>query len=319
MEIKPYQIGDEIAILELFKESFGKTLSMDFWTWRYRQNPFSDLTQAHLMWDEEKLVGHYAVCPVNMISGVNKIKTALSMTTMTHPEYTGKGIFKDLAESLYTELYNRHHFEMVWGFPNLNSHYGFMKNLKWNDIACIPTLKLKHKALTNFISKNYISFNSISDLQSKHIMSLSKSALQVQKTELYLNWRYTDNPVNRYHVIASEKYPNEFVVIKIFNSFENSDFQEIDIVEHGFENDNDVIQELIGAILSFSKHNNLNLISVNTWMSLHDSRHLLLEKNKFVLDSPITLLGNRILSNGNSKSWTNFQDWNITMGDSDVY
>jgi GNAT superfamily N-acetyltransferase len=319
MEIRVFEPGDEQAILELFLVSFGKPLSKEFWNWRYRENPFSETTRAHLMWDSNKLVGHYAVCPVNMIIENTEVRTALSMTTMTHPEYTGKGIFKDLAESLYEELYSQHHTQMVWGFPNLNSHYGFIKNLKWNDVATVPTLKLKKGNFTSFKPEGYVIHESFADNHSKHLSANTNAIVKVNKTTGYLNWRYMLNPVHRYYIISPEKYPEQFAVIKCFQSFENPEMQEVDILELGVENNPDVLKELIGSILLFTQRENLDLLSINTWLNLSDNRHVILEKNKFTLDSPTTILGNRLLNHQMSSSIQHFKNWGISMGDSDVY
>lgn len=319
MEIREFQPGDEQAILDLFFVSFGKPISKEFWNWRYRENPFSETTQAHLMWDNNKLVGHYAVCPVNMIIEEVVVQTALSMTTMTHPEYTGRGIFKDLAESLYNELHTNHQIQMVWGFPNLNSHYGFVKNLKWNDVATVPTLKLKNRNFSSFGTNDYVLHENFTDELVNHLSENTKAIVKLDKTMDYLNWRYKLNPINKYYIISPEKYPEQFAVIKFFQSFENPEMQEIDILELGVDNNSEILKELIGAILKFTQHQNLNILSINSWLNISDSRHMLLEKNKFILDSPITILGNRLLNRHMSSSVKHFNNWSISMGDSDVY
>ncbi len=118
MEIKRYKKGDEREILKLFSIAFGKDLSMDFWKWRYLQNPFLEDPVINLMWDGTKLIGHYAVSPVVLNVKGESIMTSLSLTTMTHPEYGGKGIFTKLAEDLYQNMYSIENIEAVWGFPN---------------------------------------------------------------------------------------------------------------------------------------------------------------------------------------------------------
>ena len=93
MEIRPFSPGDEVHILNLFEASFGKKMSPMFWDWRYRANPFISNIMIHMMWDDEVLAGHYAVSPVQMLVEGNSQMTALSMTTMTHPAYSGRSTF----------------------------------------------------------------------------------------------------------------------------------------------------------------------------------------------------------------------------------
>src|SRR5687767_1720003 len=116
MNCIPYKAGDETAILNLFEVCFKKPLAADYWRWRFEHNP-AGLKMIMLMWDHEKLVGHYALSPVNMIIESENHLTGLSMTTMTHPDYTGKGIFQQLALELYNEQHRHNNLTMVWGFP----------------------------------------------------------------------------------------------------------------------------------------------------------------------------------------------------------
>ncbi|RPA68081.1 GNAT family N-acetyltransferase [Cyclobacteriaceae bacterium YHN15] len=319
MEIRPYHNGDETAILELFNASFGRPLNKTFWDWRYKQNPFIEDTLAHLMWDGKNLVGHYAVCPIEMIIDNQPSLTALSMTTMTHPKYAGKGIFKILAESLYQEMEKNDGISMVWGFPNLNSHYGFIKNLSWNDISTIPTLKLDKGNFGLYPLTKFIQHRTFDLGKSEKIKSNVSGSVFVNKSEDYLIWRYLKNPTNTYQIISSENYPEQFVVIKIFNSFETPGYQEVDILEHGYDNDNEVFHLLIGSILAYCQHNDINLKCINTWLNIADKRHLMFERNRFSFDSPITILGQRKLNPLLSDMVFDYKNWSITMGDSDVY
>ena len=82
MEIRKYKLGDENAILDLFKLSFKKEMSLDYWNWRFRDNPIGT-QMIYLMWDNSKLVGHYAVSPNILSIGGDMCKSALSMTMVS--------------------------------------------------------------------------------------------------------------------------------------------------------------------------------------------------------------------------------------------
>ena len=127
MEIRGYQAGDEEKIYELFKMAFKKEIVPDFWKWRFLDNPFHKEPFIDLMWDGDTLAGHYAVSPIGMKVNGESVLTALSMTTMTNPNYGGQGIFPKLADSIYKKLTDVN-VQYVWGFPNMNSHYSFIKN-----------------------------------------------------------------------------------------------------------------------------------------------------------------------------------------------
>ena len=223
MEIKKFKAGDEKAILDLFKLAFNKEMSMEYWKWRFQDNPFSDELMIHLMWEGDLLVGHYAVSPVEMVVNGEVKKTALSMTTMTHPEYNGRGVFTQLSTSLYNELKDEHKYAMVWGFPNNNSHYAFIKNLKWKNLATIPMLSLKTANFKKIESElNFEQHFNFTESLSKKLSSVNK-AVRLNKTEKYLNWRYVDNPSSDYKIISING-ESGIVVYKLIPSFSNSDF-----------------------------------------------------------------------------------------------
>ena len=125
-ELKPY--FDLIA--ELFLESFGKSLSSELWNWAYEINPFGDPIVS-MAFDGDKLVGHYAVIPMDLHSKDKKIKGYLSMTTMVSIDFRRHQLFRVLAERVYSRIENRNEPAVVFGFPNNQSAPGFVKRLKW--------------------------------------------------------------------------------------------------------------------------------------------------------------------------------------------
>jgi predicted acetyltransferase len=51
--------------------------------------------------DNGQIVANYSALPTIVVFGKRKLKTALSLNTMTDPEYAGKGLFITLANMLY--------------------------------------------------------------------------------------------------------------------------------------------------------------------------------------------------------------------------
>ena len=89
--------------------------------------------QIALAFDDDELIAHYAVSPTILSFGEKEIKSAQSMTTMTHPHYEGKGLFTRLASLLFEKL-RRDGYESVYSFPNQSSHGIFIKKLNFQDI-----------------------------------------------------------------------------------------------------------------------------------------------------------------------------------------
>lgn len=311
MEIKSYKPGDEIKIIELFEQSFGKKMSLEYWKWRFLENPFTSNVFIDLMWDNDLLVGHYAVSPMEMILEDKKILTALSMTTMTHPQYAGKGIFSKLAENLYKRL-TEEGYVMVWGFPNNNSHYGFNKNLNWKDIALQGMMSIKSDVIKQKIVDSEFEIVNNFDSINTVVFQNKDKVFGINKTPKYMNWRYFSNTSADYNVIVS-KDKKAGIVYKKIKSFTNSSKFEIDIMEINFNNDINLLEDLILKVISAEN----DVLQFNVWDSLFSNNQIPLEKIGFRIGAPVTYLGARLFSE--NKLITDYRNWDISFGYSDVF
>ena len=100
IKLRFYRPGDEKDIVDLFAIVYGKNISLDWWKWRYFDNTV-DKPQVALAYCSGKLVAHYAVSPAVLCQNGISLKCAQSMTTMTHPDYEGKGLFVNLAKMVF--------------------------------------------------------------------------------------------------------------------------------------------------------------------------------------------------------------------------
>jgi len=131
--MRPYQEGDELAIVKLYRLIFGEELDIQDWKWHYIDNPVGLITIT-LAEDENGLVGQYALRPVRMKIGNTTRIAAFSMDTMVHPDYRGQGMFVKLAMHLYEEA-ARQSIPLIYGFGNENSHHGLVARLDWVDLC----------------------------------------------------------------------------------------------------------------------------------------------------------------------------------------
>ncbi|MFV8752244.1 GNAT family N-acetyltransferase [Nannocystaceae bacterium ST9] len=138
--IRDYAEGDERAIVGLFEQVFGRTMgaseSAEHWRWEFARNPSGPQT-IELVWDGDRLVGQYAVSPRRVWFCGAEQRAALSLDTMTHPDYGRQGIFSASAEACYARMVERG-FAFVYGFPNANSIHGFEKYLRWKTVMPTP-------------------------------------------------------------------------------------------------------------------------------------------------------------------------------------
>ncbi|NVB40989.1 GNAT family N-acetyltransferase [Pseudenhygromyxa sp. WMMC2535] len=141
--IRDYQAGDETEIVALFERVFKKPMAerdpAAHWRWEFAQNPVGPQV-IELVWaGGGRLVGQYAVSPRRLwVHGQPRL-AALSLDTMTDPDYGRQGIFSSSASACYAAMVERG-FDFVYGFPNANSVGGFARRLGWSVIMPAPVL-----------------------------------------------------------------------------------------------------------------------------------------------------------------------------------
>lgn len=298
-------------LASLFQRSFKKEIPEPFLEWRYLQNPCGDILACE-EYDESRLIANYSASPCVIARAGQTYKTALSMTTMTDPDYGGRGLFTKPAAQLYEEK-TRRDYAMIWGFPNSLSHRGFISRLQWVDIYEIPTMVLDcANAGLRYEESVKLEFDNSFDLDYPDLTAGSE-LVSVKKDRNYLKWRYDANPMNEYQVlvIKRENQASSYCVIKNYmnDNLDLIDFQAKD----GEEGD-----QLLSVLLKYADEQKIK--KINAWAPRHHFIHPLLEKRRFSIREPITYLGARVLNETTpSLDIGNFSGWYLQMGDSDVY
>lgn len=323
MELKQYQAGDEGAILELFQKAFGKPLSPEYWNWRFGNNPFLPDPMIHLMWEGETMAGHYGVSAIEMCIDGQVYLASLSGTTMTHPEFEGKGIFSSLASTLYERVAAEHGIHGVLGFPNKNSHYGLVKKIHWKDVSIVPSFSIQGAKLEN---REVEGLELIGRFEGEHITFIREMidalgfSVFVNRSETYMNWRYINCPVNEYQCFeyrAAGKLAG-IIITKSFTSFDKPGAFEVDILEVFCAPELDVIREMLTGVKQFYAAQGTDFVQMNAWISLFDARHLVMERLGFSIGMPLTFMCSKVFIPGTEQVY-DFRNWYISMGDSDVY
>ncbi|HEY9261477.1 GNAT family N-acetyltransferase [Chitinophaga sp.] len=313
MEIRDYKSGDENDIVVLFELVFGKPMPLSYWKWRFADNPCKQF-MIKLMWNGDKLIGHYAVSPVELCDYQQTLLTGLSMTTMTHPDFTGLGIFPLLSESLYKDMQEKYWAAGVWGFPNNNSHRGFVSNLQWKDITVLPMFSCAIDKLTPKQDDSITYTRQFDKSHENAFMEYFADHLGVKKDATYLNWRYIDNPLNTYIVFDLTAVQGGFVVCKEYNAGGTNGKKQVDIIDWCVSAEAKMTKKVIqhlAASFPADKYSQLNM-----WMPLEDVRHGQLEKLGFANVAPVTYWSARSFG---EKNLSGADNWWIQLGDSDVY
>jgi|APCry1669192700_1035426.scaffolds.fasta_scaffold03290_2 Acetyltransferase (GNAT) domain len=299
------------GINELFLNSYGRPIAKEYLEWRYFDNEKEELLLA-IEHHKNKLVASYSAFPVDLILNQVVFKTAMSMTTMTHTEWRGKGLFQKLALELYESMQNCLGVRAIWGFPNASSHATFGSKLLWSDIYEIPTLTLN---LSSVDIKNISQSKQVirDDDFSLVYPNLSRDGLiRVNRTKEYLLWRYKKNPSNEYQnfVLSQEGQVTSYVVLKTYGG-------DIDLVDIQTSSPDDACILLMHII---RVGYDAGVKKMYCWAPTHHYIHGVLERLGFVNDHPITYFGGReLIASSMPLDWLNYKSWYIQMGDSDVY
>lgn len=310
LAFRKYEPGDEVAILELFRQSYGRPMKLEYWQWRFLDNPFGG-PMIELAWDGATLAAHYAVSPVVMDVDGQPLLTALSGTTMTHPEHRGQGLFPKLAETLYDRLRRSGCF-MVWGFPNDQSHRGIVRDLRWQDVYEIPMLRLEVRDVRAQVSDNiseFVGFDpAFDDLWPK---ARFRSRIAVRHDRRFLSWRLHAGSGNSYRCVGC-RVKGEWLGYAAYKVYgEEMDLVDL-LIAHGTNAD----AELLAALLAVCAREGLK--AINSWVPVGDPTHALFEKNGFRNWIPVTYFGARRLAESRTDV-SDVRGWRYSMIDSDVF
>lgn len=307
MEIRAWQPGDEAAILMLFETVFGTPMSKEFWQWRYLEHPAGSPLIA-LAWDGDRLAAHYGACRAPLLVDGQSRPAALSMTTMTHPDYRGQGLLERVALALYEQSASDDLYA-VWGFPNRNVNVPRRRKLGWSAIADIPVMTRDIRPGESFSQGSLIESARI-DSRFDTVLP-QYQGLQGDRRAEFLSWRIDRNPANRYQILTlpASGGLDGYAILKPYGE------TEFDLVLMA-ANDEKAYPDLIVGSLAAAEARGAR--RVNCWSLPQDPTRIHLERAGFQATSPVTYFGGRVLS-GNKAGFDDPRRWRIAMIDSDVY
>lgn len=320
MNIRSFRSGDEQEILSLFRVVFCRELDEKLWRWYYLENPMGE-SVITLCFDGETLVGHYAVTPAILYHGGNEHHAAFSMTTMTHPDYAGRGIFTKLAKEAYDRCESVG-IKAIYGFPNTNSYDGFTRKLGWQGFGQVPTLEID--GLPKKYDKQAPLPTILHAKKSPSTDSLWKKAIYpkkvvVPRTREYFEWRYFRKPGAEYTVFSFEDADGALVGVIVLKLHVQDSAVTGHIVDFLAIDDNDVRKSMLSEAFDFFGESGTTRIS--TWLpGKRPEAECLLEAGFHVGQWP-TYFGAKPLGPPSefAATVTDLENWDITMGDSDVF
>lgn len=133
LELRDFTPADLPALRDLWVAVNGAARSEQYDSWRFLDTPLGPMWTSLAM-DGDRCAGSYTLAPTRMNIGGEAVLGAQSLDTMTHPEFRGQGLFVRLANHCYARAAAQG-CEMVYGFPNENSHPGFIRRLNFQHVS----------------------------------------------------------------------------------------------------------------------------------------------------------------------------------------
>lgn len=138
MEYKEYKIirFDESRfddLFYLFDLVHPGKFSVDYFIKKFNQSYINKNFLGYIAYAVDgEPAAFYGAFPCYITNGNEKLLACQSGDTITSPKHQKKGLFIFLAETTY-KLAISEGYSIIFGFPNINSAYGFFNKLNWNE------------------------------------------------------------------------------------------------------------------------------------------------------------------------------------------
>lgn len=204
-EIK--QIGAEhfSMLVPLMKDCFGMEVNINYFHWKYIDNPAGHFIGFVAIEPVSKEIGaYYGVIPQRLIIDGMEQTVYQSCDTMTHSKHRRLGLFKMLALECFRFLKEENKLFII-GFGGAQSTPGFIK-FGWKHIFDFryyfkPNLFCKLSLLRSFKDHHFAEVKNTSVLET-FLKSLPNStAIHAPANAEHIRWR-TRNPNYDYHIIS---------------------------------------------------------------------------------------------------------------------
>lgn len=198
------------VLVPLMKDCFGLTVDINYFRWKYTQNPAGDFIGFIAVEKNTNEVGaYYGVIPeLFMINGKEKV-IYQSCDTMTHSRHRRLGLFQLLAMHCYDYLDKEGKLN-VYGFGGGQSTPGFIK-FGWTRLFDL-VVSFYPKQLNIFSNlslpkkerERVIDMADLSGLEELVLKSNENAAVHPAKKPANFLWRIA-NPMHQYHVLGYKR------------------------------------------------------------------------------------------------------------------
>lgn len=137
---RPLGYDDEPDVIGLLASALGNGptggRTTEFYRWKHRLNPFGE-SPGLVAEDDGRIVGVRLFLRWQLVGREGRVRALRAVDTATHPEYRGRGIFRDLTLRLLEQLDLDDEVDLVFNTPNEMSRPGYLK-MGWHTVGTLP-------------------------------------------------------------------------------------------------------------------------------------------------------------------------------------
>jgi len=196
-------------LIPLMKDCFGMDVNIQYFQWKYIDNPAGSFIGFIAIDNESEEVGaYYGVIPQKMLIDGTERTIYQSCDTMTHSKHRRQGLFKMLAMECYDFLKKNNELFII-GFGGADSTPGFIK-FGWNHVfnfrySFRPALFCKITAFASFSKSNFSEDPSFENLQQVTNKINSVNTIHSKRDATHILWRTKNNHFNYRFVFYKQK------------------------------------------------------------------------------------------------------------------
>ena len=276
--VRTYRDGDENGIVTLFREVFGREMTIEEWKWKYKGQGNGAVSAVVAVNEAEEIVGHYGGIPLRAIYERKLIHLLATCDVMIHPSYRGYWVLKRITASFKHEAIKRG-FRMCYGFPTEKTLMLPAEKLGIIERSANISEACKDVSFHNNVNRFLFKLLSVhfDDRRINRLWaSVQKSPFfSVMRDKEYLQWRYGQNPCFSYQIWGlTRRWDKQLLGAAITRNDLAEDLMLMDLI---------CLEKLIVPLLQKVENLAISMGKKRILLWMPERYHSLLRKNGFSL------------------------------------
>jgi len=224
--IRTLNVNDEDAIRNLFAQCFGKELSHEEWSWKYKNAPWGSV--AVIAEDDGSIVAHYGGLRMNFCFQGKTFDVFQPCDVMTRPNFRARIFSRRGAMVRAGEyFYEANRMDFAFGFPSERHCILGTKQLGYtkHDYVTVLNKQVSRSIhIRNPWLRIELGWASIEETEIDRLWQEVRDiqGLTIEKNSRYIFWRYKHNPVKRYEpVMVRERYKGRLKAFAVFSDHDD--------------------------------------------------------------------------------------------------